>query len=340
MANMKYLIQRVLDMDYKAMFSTINAIHKKTGRGRLSIFLDMKDCALKHGAGYVDYEQFELYDLTDEQRSTYLTRGRNNQMVIKYNDKSRFDDFDDKIKFNRLFSKFLLRDWVPVTGDNKDEVIEFLSKHSIFMAKPTHGYCGYGIEKLNTANFESLDAVYEYLLKYAPELELEEIIVQHPAVDAIYPGSINTIRLVTIRGKSGKVYPFSAVFRIGNGKFVDNFNSGGMVAPVDVEKGIVLEKALDKDKNLFESHPFTGTPIKGFQFPDWDKVIEMVSEAAQIIPEVGYVGWDVCFTPNGPCLVEGNQFPGNGLYQLPVHTPDKVGLMPRFQAIEDAESKL
>ena len=27
--------------------------------------------------------------------------------------------------------------------------------------------------------------------------------------------------------------------------------------------------------------------------------------AKKVIPQVGYVGWDVCFTPNGPCLVEG-----------------------------------
>ena len=36
----------------------------------------------------------------------------------------------------------------------------------------------------------------------------------------------------------------------------------------------------------------------------------MVEKAARMIPQVGYVGWDVAFTPNGPCLVEGNNFPG------------------------------
>ena len=102
----------------------------------------------------------------------------------------------------------------------------------------------------------------------------------------------------------------------------------------------MIDRALDKQKNLYADHPATGTRIKGFMFPDWEKARALVTEAAQIIPEVGYVGWDVCFTPEGPCLVEGNQFPGHDIYQLPVHTPDKIGIMPRFRAIEAEEEKL
>jgi len=339
MATLKYLIQRALDMNYKAMLDKINSIHKKTGRSRLSIFRDMKDCAVKYGAGYMDYDLFEMYNLTAEQRDTYLTRGRNNALVVRYNDKAYFSELGDKIKFNTKFGAFLHRDWVPVTGENKEQVLEFLSRHQTFMAKPSEGSCGWGIEKLNTADFDSLDNLYEKLVEKAPLLELEEVIEQHPAVAAIYPGSINTVRMVTIRGKSGRVYLVTAMFRIGNGKFVDNFNSGGMVAPMDPESGTVIDRALDKQKNLYENHPATGTPIKGFTFPDWDKARALVEQAAQVVPQMGYVGWDVCFTPNGPCLVEGNQFPGHDIYQLPVHTPDKIGIMPRFRAIDDQEAK-
>ncbi len=336
----KYLVQRVLNMNYKAMLDKISSIHQKTGRSRLSIFWDMQECARKYGAGYMDYDLFEMYNLTPEQRDTYLTRGRNNDIVVKYNDKDHMDDFGDKIKFNARFKQFLHRDWVPVTGENRGDVIAFLARHPVFMAKPSQDSCGWGIEKLKTGSYPSLEALYSHLVERAPLLELEEVIEQHPAVSAIYPGSINTVRMVTIRGKSGKVYLVTAMFRIGNGKFVDNFNSGGMVAPMDPETGAVIDRALDKQKNLYADHPATGTRIKGFMFPDWEKARALVTEAAQIIPEVGYVGWDVCFTPEGPCLVEGNQFPGHDIYQLPVHTPDKIGIMPRFRAIEAEEEKL
>ncbi len=339
MGKLKYLAQRLVNMNYKAMLDKINSIHQKTGKGRLAILWDMKDCAVKYGAGYMDYDLFEMYDLTPEQRDTYLTRGRNNDLVKKYNDPAHMDDFGDKIKFNARFAPFLRREWVPVTGENREEVMAFVERHPTFMAKPAKGSCGWGIEKLSASGFESPDALYAHLLERAPLLELEQVIVQHPAVSAIYPGAVNTVRMVTVRGKSGHVYLLTAMFRIGNGKCVDNFNSGGMVAPVDPETGTVTDRALDKKKNLYVDHPATGAPIQGFRFPDWDRARKLVEEAAQVVPELGYVGWDVCFTPDGPCLVEGNQFPGHDIYQLPVHTPDKIGIMPLFRAVEESERK-
>ncbi len=335
-----YLLQRVLNMNYRAMLDKIGSIHRKTGRSRLAIFWDMRACAVKYGAGYIDYDLFEMYSLTPEQRDTYLTRGRNNELVARYNDRAHMDELGDKIKFNAKFTPFLRRDWVPVTGENREEVLAFLAHHPVFMAKPSQGSCGWGIEKVNREDYPSPEVLYEHLAQRAPLLELEEVIVQHPAVAAIYPGAINTVRMVTIRGKSGAVYLVTAMFRIGNGKFVDNFNSGGMVAPMDPDTGTVIDRALDKQKNLYVNHPATGAPIQGFTFPDWDRAVALVKEAAQVVPEVGYVGWDVCFTPEGPCLVEGNQFPGHDIYQLPVHTPDKIGIMPRFRAIGAAEAEL
>lgn len=80
MASFKYLVSRVMKMDYKNMLSKINSIHKKTDKSRISIFNDMRECAVKYGAGYSDYDLFEMYNLTDEERDTYITRGRNNEL--------------------------------------------------------------------------------------------------------------------------------------------------------------------------------------------------------------------------------------------------------------------
>ena len=104
-----------------------------------------------------------------------------------------------------------------------------------------------------------------------------------------------------------------------------------MVAPVNKDTGVVMQPAIDKNKNLYETHPSTGSKIKGFKFPYWEEMKEMVEEAATVIPEVGYVGWDVAFSPDGPLLVEANDFPGHDIYQLPEHTPDKIGIYPEFK---------
>ena len=73
MPNIKYLIKRISKMDYGNMFKKINSIHKKTGKKRICIFNDIRKCAVKYGAGYSDYDLFEMYNLSDEERDTYIT---------------------------------------------------------------------------------------------------------------------------------------------------------------------------------------------------------------------------------------------------------------------------
>ncbi len=329
MPSLKYLVGRVMNIDYKAMFSKINSIHHKTGKSRVSIFNDMRKCAVKYGAGYMDYDLFEMYNLTDKERDTYITRGRNNDLIKKYNNPEYDHLFRNKVEFNTLFKNFIKRDFIDVNASTKEDVIAFMEKHSVFMAKPVVGTCGKGIEKIDTHDYKSMDSVYEYLTRKGMNYELEELLHQNKKVASIYPDSINTVRIVTIVD-NGVPHIICAYFRIGNGKYVDNFNSGGMVAPVNEETGEVIDKAIDKKKNLYERHPATNETIKGFVFPDWDEAIEMVKKASLVVPEMRYIGWDVCFSTKGPVLVEGNEYPGHDIYQLPEHTHNKLGIWPKF----------
>ena len=185
--------------------------------------------------------------------------------------------------------------------------------------------------EINIKDYKSLEEIYNYLIREENNFELEEVVKQSEEVNAIYPGAINTVRIVTILGDDNIPHIICAYFRIGNGKYVDNFNSGGMVAPVDEKTGEVLDKAIDKNKNLYERHPATNNIIKGFKFPNWNEALEMVKKAAVVVKEVRYVGWDVCFSDKGPLLIEGNDYPGHDIYQLPEHTPNKIGIWPKFQ---------
>ena len=350
MSRLTYIVKRMMHMDYKAMLEKINSIHKKTGMGRVHIFLDMAKCARLYGAGYMDYDLYEMYNLNDEQRDTYITRGRNNDLILKYCDKDYLHYFINKDEFNEVFEKYLHREWISMKKP-REEVIAFMGRHDIFMAKPVDGGCGHGIIKVFTNEYKSLDEIYDMLMGNGVNYELEEFIIQHDELNRIYPGSINTVRIVTIvtteddyslltlpkeqrRKVPLKPHLIAAYFRIGNGKYVDNFNSGGMAAPVDLETGVVLQPAIDKKKNLYEVQPQTGTPIKGFKFPYWEQAKALCEEACQVIPEMGYVGWDVAFTPDGPVFVEANEFPGHDIYQLPEHTPDKIGMMPIFRKLK------
>ena len=206
---------------------------------------------------------------------------------------------------------------------------KFIAGKRGFIYKPVDGTCGRGIEKID-ADGKGIRELFEYI-RSKPRGIIEELVTQHSALSAVYPLAINTIRVVTIL-KDGTVTPVFAFWRIGNnGKFVDNLNSGGMAALLDLDSGMVTLPAADKNGDTYECHPYTGKKIVGFKIPMWDKILSTVCSAAKVMPRVGYVGWDVALSQDSIQLIEGNCFPGHDILQLPAYTPDKIGLMPRVE---------
>ncbi len=321
--------------------------------------------------GYMDYDVIGFYKLSGKQRKTMITRGRNDKIVKKLNNRKYWHLFNNKNEFNLFFARFIYRDWVIINPDNikrnlfkNEEYIKyshFISKHNVFFAKPNDGQCGKGIQKVDINNCEkyykdngiNYDNYSKVVKSYAIENEvndldkkclfksfmdnkillLEEPIIQHDKMNKLNPSCVNTIRIVTIMNKKGEVSILAAYIRIGNGiNVVDNFNSGGMTAKVSIENGKILEDAINKEGITFKAHPTTCTKICGFKIPFFDEAKKMVIEAAKLSENVRYVGWDVAITNNGPTLVEGNQYPGHDIYQV-AEKLDKnsVGVWPEFK---------
>ena len=327
MEKIKYLIKRILSMHYKQMFEKIDEVHEKSGKCKLVIFLDMVWCGLKYQAGYMDYALFEMYNLNRAQRRTVVTRGINNGFIKRFNDPNYMPEIENKLKFAHNFGEFMHRDWLDMSTATRSELEAFTAKHPVFMSKPVDGMCGKGIEKIDARSFEG--DLYEHIMS-GPQVVLEECVIQHERLRALHPHSVNTCRVITLT-QNGKTCVVAAYLRIGNGKFVDNFNSGGMVVPIEEDRGEIIYPALDKAGNLYEKHPLTGVSIKGFVIPMWDEVCALVKRAGPVVPQVGLVGWDVCVTNNGPLLIEGNDFPGHDIYQLPPHRTNGIGVLPKFQ---------
>ena len=156
MGKIKYLFKRIIKMDYKNMFKIAKAIAKKTKRNYISILVDMVKCGIKYQAGYYDYQEFEFYNLNKEQRKTYLTRGKNNEIVKRFNDKTSFHKFENKVEFNKIFNKYLKRNWMVLENNNYNEFEKFLKenlnlslnkKTQIFKSKQGINFCGYKINE-------------------------------------------------------------------------------------------------------------------------------------------------------------------------------------------------
>ena len=340
MPSISYLFKRLCTMNYKSMFDRIDIVKTKCDKSKFIIFCDMVWCGIRYGAGYVDYDVIGFYKLNSKQRKTMLTRGINNKFVKQLNEKEYWHLFNNKNEFNEMFREFLKRDFIYPISSKKEETIEWMKKHKTFFAKPNDGQCGKNIEKITLKEWnDEYEKLYAHLLENKLEL-LEEPVIQCDEMNGLNSSSVNTTRMVSIMNDKGDVEILTTFLRIGNGKCVDNFNSGGMTAKVDVETGIVLEEAVNKAGELFEKHPLTGTTIKGFQIPYWDEAKEMVKKAAKQSTHVRYVGWDVAMSVNGPVLIEGNQFPGHDIYQVAEKIgPDDVGILPRIEEILNSSDK-
>lgn len=325
-----YILGCALRMDYRELFRTVEAVHQATGKAHPSIFLDVVRCGFQYGAGFNDYLLCEFYNLTPEQRATYVTRSVNNTLVQMLNDRDFYHVFDNKSEFYTRFAPYIGREWLNLSTASLEDFQRFLDGKTEVMVKPDDGTGGKGIEKLSLKDYPDTGGFF-HQLKADKVGVVEEVLRQHPDLDRLNPSSVNTLRVVTILNDSGAHIVYAHI-RIGNGgRPVDNLHSGGMFAPIDMETGQVQYPGYDKDRKTYAVHPQTGVEIQGFQIPLWEESKALCIEAAALVPQMRYVGWDVAVTPNGPVLVEGNNLPGYDILQMPPHTPDKIGMLPRFR---------
>ena len=333
MSRLSYMLKRAMKMDYRAMLKTANMLHEKSGRSRIWLLGDMVKCAAKYNAGYIDYKIAEMYRLDDAQRKTQITRGISNSIVARMNDKKFWHFFDNKTEFNELFRDQVRRGWINLTTASKEQFAAFLKDRGDIICKPIDGSSGQGILKRTPESYADPDALYDEL-KAAGIGIVEDKVIQHEAIAALCPTSVNTIRVATLLGdkKEGIVY---AYIRIGNGKVMDNVDCGGMAAPVDIKSGVIAGVGANKAGETYEIHPMTGTRIPGTQIPYWEEAKKMCLDAMKVVPQVRFVAWDVAITPDGPVFIEGNSFPSHAIPQFAAHFPDCIGILPRFEEFID-----
>ncbi len=139
---------------------------------------------------------------------------------------------------------------------------------------------------------------------------IQELVEQHPALQAFGTKCVNTIRTITIMGKSGKVSVFAAFLRVGTDteSFVDNRAKGGLAIGVELETGRLMRYGLPHARfgEKVEVHPLSGIVFDGFQLPYWEEITELVCSAHRQFPNLRSIGWDVAIREDGPVLLEGN----------------------------------
>ena len=334
MLSPSYLIRVVKGMSLEKYKDVLDRTAKFSGMSKAAITADMAKCAVKFGAGYFDYVTFGFWDLTDEQRDTFLTRLRNKKLISHFNDDTYEHLFDNKEDFNNLFKDYIKRDLINFKTSSKGEVREFVEKHKVIFCKPVDGSCGHGCMKKNLDDYESFDDMYRELLQEDSWL-LEEVLKQHPDNEKVYPYAMNCLRIITVVDKQRVPHVIFATQKFGlNGRVVDNYGFG---TRVDLETGKICSPGVSGDGSMaiiYDEHPMTHYKLMGHQVPMFKEACELAKQAALVVPQVRYVGWDIGITPDGPAIVEGNNYCAHDFWQLPAQTPEKTGILPVFEAIE------
>ena len=102
----------------------------------------------------------------------------------------------------------------------------------------------------------------------------------------------------------------------------------------------IVGNVVDDFGNTYDTHPLTGKKFSELQLPWITEAFEMCKEAALVVPQMRYIGWDVAFSKDGPLIVEGNEYPGYGLFQYYMLKGSRTGHLEEIrQIVGDDEIK-
>lgn len=161
---------------------------------------------------------------------------------------------------------------------------------------------------------------------------LQHRISQHESLNAIFPKSINTIRLVTVYNKkSNEVEVLSAVLRVGRGNnHVDNWAAGGLSIGIDIEDGALRKYGFYKPGYGTKAtiHPDSNVKFEGYHVPYLNEAVKLAKRFHYYLKGIHSIGWDIAITPTGPCFIEGNDNWEISLMQVCNH-----GLQGKFEEL-------
>lgn len=311
----------------KKTYRMCTRLRAQRGGSRIAYLLDALRCSVRHGASPENYFVLRFFELTEQQRATYLTSGRSaalDRVLNRNASAAEKEALGSKARFLAEFAPFVRRAHVYAPETGFAAFNAFLDHNATFFLKPVSGTMGRGIERRSTAAIPDRAAFYADCR--AQRLLLEAPIRQHPALEALSPGCVNSVRINAARDRSGRVRLIGACLKCGGrNAATDNFHSGGVAYPLELASGRVCGPGRNNtDLHDYTRHPASGAYLPGTVIPFWQEITACVSQAMDRVPGMGYVGWDIAVTPDGPELIEGNwHWPGGNIIQF-----DGVGKYP------------
>lgn len=288
--------------------------------GRINRFLFMYGLDVKPKESrkdYLNYARFMerrdfLNNLDDEHNSTCLLR---NKLYFYIFAKSLGISSPRIVAYSHSGKLYV---WIH------DHFAEQLSLESLaslgcisFFCKETKGECGSGIFILHVDDskrfsIEGRVAAQEEVFNLLCRSEhiVQEVVRQHDSMSRLYTGSINTLRLVTVRSlKDGIIHVMPSILRVGtNGSIVDNTSQGGIAVGFDLDTGRLHEDGFYKPQfgRRVQVHPNSGVRFHDFYIPFIQEAKEQAIKFHSFLKDIHSIGWDIAIGQDGPIFIEGN----------------------------------
>ncbi len=308
----KVFFNKFKEIDDKKLNRIAGNIAKRNNKSVASVKKDMIKNFLKYKIGYTDYMKSDFINLTDEEKKNHLT-SKNYITILNYlNKKEYVNTMRDKILFNKIFKNYIKRDWIDLRTSSLKEFKEFIKDKDIIFGKIQNGFGSHGIRKIIVKDIDNVEKLYKSL-KDNKQILVEEGIIQHPTLNKFNPYAVDTLRIITLLDKEGKPHIIGNAFRI-------NINDDEAISCFDAfmkidENGNLISNCVDDNEIIYKEHPNIKIKFNTLKVPFAKEAFKMVKEAAKVVPEIRYVGWDVAITKDGPQLLEGNEYPSYGLVQ-------------------------
>ncbi len=187
----------------------------------------------------------------------------------------------------------------------RDEMIGLIKREKEAVVKKAfNSEGGFGVFFIGKEDIEK--ELVSILEKDDDDLVIQERIKQHESFEALHPGSVNTLRIMSII-IDDEVKIFKTCVRIGAGDgAVDNICSGGFFVGVD-EDGVTMNTGAGSDGKVLYEHPDLHYTLGGIRLAGIDKAKELVKKAHGVMAHCRIAAWDIAIDMNAdPILVETN----------------------------------
>ena len=340
-------IYRVLTPIYKALKSAYLKLREKKRRfdvvngNHTVLSVDGKKVADHRREGFSFVDSY-CYDLFKNDYHDYISSWEESQPEKEFNPYGALSG--DKYLFAQVFGQQVK---VPTTWAliecgklisieqpalSEENTYSFFIQNGGGVIKDRFGANGFNVyvftvnqEKLYYKNKPVFQSELQEIIRQFTHGIVQELIVQGEFENSIFDKSINTVRILSVKKKDEDSHEvIGALQRIGSMKSapVDNFNQGGLVAPIDITTGRLGKVAgmffVDEKGNHMhtECHPDTGTLIEGKIVPHWEKIIDCVSEITRRLPFFDLIAWDFVIRDDTCMLVEINRKSSLNLFQI------------------------